>query len=189
MTRSRSAPRMGGNLRQPEAERSLDNKTRAVSFAAHAALVDLFPARQAIYAQQMADLGYVVDGSDTSTAAMVGAAAAQAVLDYRHHDGANQLGDRNGGAPYSDYTGYQPGQKHLGPDQGPRPLAAPMPPPPPTGRHRVHRQGPDVPDPVLGQGHTVRAHQALPSSALPARIRTWGPTASPAASTWMRSTR
>jgi hypothetical protein len=31
------------------------------------------------------------------------------VLDYRHHDGANQLGDEPGGTPgvaYSDYTGY-----------------------------------------------------------------------------------
>jgi hypothetical protein len=40
--------RLGGNLRQPTAERTLDNKNRAVSFAAYAALVDLFPARQSI---------------------------------------------------------------------------------------------------------------------------------------------
>jgi hypothetical protein len=101
---------MGGNLRQPAAERTLDNKDRAVSFAAYATLVDLFPARQGIYRQQMADLGYVVDGSDTSTAAMVGGAAAQAMLDFRHRDGANQLGDESGGTPgvaYSDYTGYR----------------------------------------------------------------------------------
>jgi hypothetical protein len=30
------------------------------------------------------------------------------VLEIRHHDGSNQLGDVNGGAPYSDYTGYTP---------------------------------------------------------------------------------
>jgi hypothetical protein len=30
------------------------------------------------------------------------------VLEFRHHDGSNQLGDLNGGAPYSDYTGYAP---------------------------------------------------------------------------------
>jgi hypothetical protein len=33
------------------------------------------------------------------------------VLDVRHHDGANQLGDEPGGlsgVPYSDYTGYTP---------------------------------------------------------------------------------
>ena len=40
--------------------------------------------------------------SDTSTPASVGSTAAQAVLDYRHADGSNQL---NG---YADTTGYQP---------------------------------------------------------------------------------
>jgi hypothetical protein len=126
--------RLGGNLRQPAAERTLDNKTKAVSFAAYASLVDLFPARQGIYSQQMADLGYAVDGSDTSTAAMVGGAAAQAVLDFRHHDGANQLGDEPGGTPgvaYSDYTGYQPvntWDKINDPDRW-QPLCIPTPPP------------------------------------------------------------
>jgi len=109
--------RMGSNLRQPAVDRTLDNKNRAVSFAAYAALVDLFPAQQSIYAKQMADLGYVTNGSDTSTAAMVGAAAAQAVLDWRHHDGANQLADEPGTPippdgsepkPCSDYTGHKP---------------------------------------------------------------------------------
>jgi hypothetical protein len=109
--------RMGGNLRQPAAERTLENKTKAVSFAAYAALVDLFPASQAIFRDYMerpvtdGGLGYAVNGSDTSTAAMVGGAAAKAVLDFRHRDGANQLGDELGGTPgvaYSDYTGYRP---------------------------------------------------------------------------------
>src|SRR5215218_1947453 len=123
-----------GNQRQPAAERTLANKNKAVSFAAYAALVDLFPARQTIYAGHMVgDLGYVIDGSDTSPAAMVGAAAAQAVLDYRHRDGANQLGDLNGGAPYSDYTGYKPSPKNTwdkvgDPDRW-QPLCIPTPPP------------------------------------------------------------
>jgi Vanadium chloroperoxidase N-terminal domain len=122
------------DLRQPAAERTLDNKTRAVSFAAYAALVDLFPARQGVYAQQMADLGYVIDGSDRSTAAMVGATAAQAVLDFRHRDGANQLGDEPGGSPgvaYSDYTGYVPvntWDQVTDPDRW-QPLCIPTPPP------------------------------------------------------------
>jgi hypothetical protein len=126
--------RMGGNLRQPAAERTLDNKTRAVSFAAYATLVDLFPARQATYVQQMTELGYAVDGSDTSTAAMVGGAAAQAVLDFRHRDGANQLGDEAGGTPgvaYSDYTGYEPvntWDQVKDPDRW-QPLCLPLPPP------------------------------------------------------------
>ena len=124
---TRQRLRASTDLRQPAAERTLDNKTKAVSFAAYAALIDLFPARQARYAQQMNDLGYAVDGSDTSTAAMIGATAAQAVLDFRHHDGANQLGDRNGGRPLLRLHRLPAGQ-HLGPGQGPRPLAAPVPP-------------------------------------------------------------
>jgi hypothetical protein len=130
---TRQRLRINPDLRQPGTERILDNKTKAVSFAAHAALVDRFPAeaQRDAFATQMGDLGYAIDGSDTSTAAMVGAAAAQAVLDYRHHDGANQLGDRNGGAPYSDYTGYQPvntWDQVKDPDRW-QPLCIPTPPP------------------------------------------------------------
>ena len=42
--------------------------------------------------------------------AEVGRRVAQKVLEIRHHDGSNQLGDEPGGsgAAYSDYTGYQP---------------------------------------------------------------------------------
>jgi hypothetical protein len=94
--------RLGAKLRQPEAERTQANKNKAVSFAAYLALVDLFPARQAVFAQQMTDLGYVTDDSDTSSAASVGTIAGQAVLDFRHTDGANQL---NG---YADTSGYIP---------------------------------------------------------------------------------
>jgi hypothetical protein len=94
--------RLGGGLRQPEAERTQANKERAVSFAAYLALVDLFPARAAVFEQRMATLGYATDGSDDSMPAMVGTTAAQEVLDFRHADGSNQL---NG---YADSTGYQP---------------------------------------------------------------------------------
>jgi len=86
--------RLGAGLRQPTGEQTLANKTKAISFAAYAALVDLFPSQQQqdAFAQQMATLGYATDGSDASAAAMVGATAAQAVLDFRHGDGANQAG-------------------------------------------------------------------------------------------------
>jgi hypothetical protein len=53
----------------------------------------------------MALLGYSLD--DHSTAATVGNVAAQGVLDFRHHDGSNQLGDLHAG-PYTDYTNYAP---------------------------------------------------------------------------------
>ncbi|HJW13108.1 MAG TPA: vanadium-dependent haloperoxidase [Thermoanaerobaculia bacterium] len=94
--------------RRPAVERTDANKAQAVSFAAYRALVDLFPATKTVFDALMAQLGY--DASDTSldptTAAGVGNAAAAAVLDVRHRDGSNQLGDLHAGA-YTDYTGYQ----------------------------------------------------------------------------------
>jgi hypothetical protein len=106
--------RLGGALRLPPARRTLANKREAISFAAYRALVDLFPgSRSTAFDPLMADLGY--DPGDRSTsgsdAAGVGNLAGQAVLEFRHHDGANQLGDEPGGLPgvqYSDYTGFQP---------------------------------------------------------------------------------
>jgi hypothetical protein len=101
---------LGASLRRPEAQRTLENKKKAVSFAAYRALVDLFPTQASIANQLMASLGY--DPNDVSmnpdTASGIGNLAATAVLGFRHHDGANQLGDINGGSPYSDYTGYTP---------------------------------------------------------------------------------
>jgi hypothetical protein len=94
--------RLRGSLRRPAAERTLANKNKAISFAAYKALVDLFPARRADFTEQMTAFGYAVDESDTSTPATVGNTAAQAVIDYRHADGSNQL---NG---YADTTGYKP---------------------------------------------------------------------------------
>src|SRR5918994_911548 len=45
-----------GNGRRPAAERTVDNKSKAVSFAAYLALVDLYPARQTIFADKLASL-------------------------------------------------------------------------------------------------------------------------------------
>jgi hypothetical protein len=105
---------LGASLRRPPRERSLANKTAAISFAAYRAAVDLFPGvRASVVDPLMASLGY--DPGDHSTdlgsPAGIGNLAGSAVLDFRHHDGANQLGDEPGGlpgVPYSDYTGYTP---------------------------------------------------------------------------------
>jgi hypothetical protein len=104
--------RLGSSLRRPPRERTLAAVTQAISYAAYRAAVDLFPASIAsVFDPLMLSLGY--DGAhrstDTSTPTGVGNVAAQAVLDLRHRDGANQLGDQPGGipgVPYSDYTGY-----------------------------------------------------------------------------------
>jgi hypothetical protein len=102
--------RLGGSLRRPPIERRGFNRDKAISFAAYRAAMDLMPAGAARYHAVMADHGYDATDATTNTAtpAGVGNVACQAVLDFRHHDGSNQLGDLNGGAPYSDYTGFQP---------------------------------------------------------------------------------
>jgi hypothetical protein len=99
--------RLGGTLRRPMSERTGSNKQKAMSFAAYRALVDLFPTEVAKFDVVMTQLGY--DSTDTSTdvgtPSGVGNVACQAVLNYRHQDGSNQMGDLHPGA-YSDYTNY-----------------------------------------------------------------------------------
>jgi hypothetical protein len=91
------------SLRQPPGEHTDAHKAEAISFAAHAALVDLFPSERPLFDALLSSLGYEAPGP----AGDVGLTACQAVLDVRHVDGSNQLGDLHPGA-YSDYTGYAP---------------------------------------------------------------------------------
>jgi PAP2 superfamily len=103
---------LGSSLRQPNEERNLANKNEAISFAAYRALVDLFPADEAtVFRPLMQQLGYSPDNTsmDAHSPSGVGNLACDAVLQFRHHDGSNQLGDLSGdGVPYADYTGYKP---------------------------------------------------------------------------------
>jgi hypothetical protein len=102
--------RTGSSLRRPSSEYTANYKSMAISYAAHRVLVDLFPSQANNISGFMTALGY--NPSDTSTDPTtpqgIGNTVAKAVLDFRHDDGANQLGDYNGGAPYSDWTGYTP---------------------------------------------------------------------------------
>lgn len=102
--------RLGGTLRRPAAERTAANKDRAISYAAYRTLLDLFPTRRAQLDARMVALGYDPNdaSTDVATATGVGNAAAASCVAMHHGDGANQLGEKNGGAPYSDYTGYTP---------------------------------------------------------------------------------
>ena len=105
--------RLGAALRRPHREHTRVNKEIAISFAAYRAAVDLFPGdRLTVFDPLMRSLGH--DPNNTSTDATtpvgVGNLAARAVLEFRHRDGANQLGDEAGGiagVPYSDYSGYK----------------------------------------------------------------------------------
>ncbi|HEV7534094.1 MAG TPA: vanadium-dependent haloperoxidase, partial [Acidimicrobiia bacterium] len=103
--------RLGGTLRRPADERTPEARDEAISRAARLALADLFPARAARFDAVLAAQGYDRAGpAAAGTPAGVALRACRAVLDFRHHDGANQLGDEPGsaGGPYSDYTGYRP---------------------------------------------------------------------------------
>ncbi len=95
---------LGGTLRRPTSERSLENKQKAVSFAAYRMLVNLFPAQLTRFNDQMAALGY--DPTDTalsdSTPAGIGNTVAAAIIAFRASDGSNQGGN------YADTTGYVP---------------------------------------------------------------------------------
>ncbi|GAA2104800.1 vanadium-dependent haloperoxidase [Kitasatospora saccharophila] len=96
--------RFGGALRRPRAERTLANKNEAISYAAHAALTDLYPEQAPAADSMLRSLGYDparTGGSPTGPAA-IGLRTARAVLAFRHQDGANQLN------AYADTTGYQP---------------------------------------------------------------------------------
>lgn len=101
--------RMGASLRRPTAEHTQANKEAAMSYSAYRVLLDLYPAQRAVLDAQMRALGQNAadDTKDTTKPSGIGNTTAAALLDYRHRDGSNQLGDLNAGA-YSDYTGYQP---------------------------------------------------------------------------------
>ena len=98
-----------GFLRRPAAERTQANQEQAIAYAAYRALVDLFPARKADFDARMSALGFdsADQSTDLSTPTGLGNFLANAVLQQRHFDGSNQLGDLRMPA-YSDYTGYAP---------------------------------------------------------------------------------
>ena len=98
--------------RRPDDEHSLRNKEIAISYAAYRTMAEYYHADTALFAQFMKDQG--LDPNDTSTDAStavgIGNLAAQAVINARKKDGANQYGEEHGsdGKSYFDYTGYQP---------------------------------------------------------------------------------
>ena len=100
--------------RRPARERRPANQQEAISYAAYRAAVDVLPGgRETIFDPLMQSLGHdpAQARAGGQSPAAVGDAACGAVLEARHRDGANQLGDEPGGRPgvaYSDYTGYQP---------------------------------------------------------------------------------
>jgi hypothetical protein len=81
---------LGTPVRQPMTQRTLDNKNKAISFAAYRVLADLFPGRADDFKLQMDELSFT-DLNDTSTAATIGNDAAALVIAERRNDGSNQI--------------------------------------------------------------------------------------------------
>src|SRR6266850_722989 len=107
-------------LLRPVGERTVANKQRAVSYAAYRALVDLLPLdTNSVYKPLMRKLGYDPDDNamDIETPTGIGNVACAAVLEFRHHDKSNQLGDMNPAegsgmvvntsSLYADWSGYR----------------------------------------------------------------------------------
>jgi hypothetical protein len=104
--------RLGGKLRRPAAERTLPNKEKAIAYGVYRTLLFLFAEDEKYITEQMRKKGYDPNdkSTDVTTPQGIGNVAAAALIAYRRHDGANQLGDEVGsnGVPYSDYTFYSP---------------------------------------------------------------------------------
>jgi len=101
---------LAGALRRPASERTEANKEKAISYAAYRALADVLPVdTNSVYRPLMRQLGYDPDdtSTDIETPEGIGNVACAAVLEFRHHDKSNQLGDLADG-PYSDWSGYRP---------------------------------------------------------------------------------
>ena len=87
---------LGSALRRPAYERTLANKEQAISYAAYRALVDVLPVdTNSVYIPLMKQLGYDPNdnSTDIETPTGIGNVACAAVLEFRHHDKSNQLGD------------------------------------------------------------------------------------------------
>ncbi|MCC7478977.1 vanadium-dependent haloperoxidase [bacterium] len=103
---------LGGKLRRPASERTEANKAEAISYAAHHAMLYVFPQPelQELIHAELREMGFdpANESTDTSTPAGVGNVAAEAVVAAYRNDGSNQAGDVQGsnGKPYSDWTGY-----------------------------------------------------------------------------------
>ena len=101
--------RFAGLLRRPQGEATAAAKIEAISYAAYAALKDLFPSQATPLDGLMQQLGFdpAATGGGLATPRGIGLAAAAAVLSFRHGDGSNQKAELSGTA-YGDYTGYVP---------------------------------------------------------------------------------
>ena len=101
---------LGGALRRPSAGRTSANKERATSYAAYRTLSDVLPNdAESVYKPLMKELGYDPEdnSTDIETPTGISNVTGAAMLEFRHHEKANQLGDLAPGG-HSDWSEYAP---------------------------------------------------------------------------------
>ena len=95
----------------PAYKQTLENKEKAISYAAYHTLREYYPYDSLQFKKFMVYLGYDPNDHslDPTTPAGIGKLAAQATIKARYNDGSNQYGEEDGfSKPYSDYTRYKP---------------------------------------------------------------------------------
>lgn len=101
-----------GVKRTSEAERTLENKEKAISYAAFRAMSEYFYTDTLLFIDFMKKLGYdpSITSTNPSTPEGIGNLAAKMVIEARKGDGANQYAEEEGskGVKYFDYTNYKP---------------------------------------------------------------------------------
>lgn len=88
-----------------------ENVATSISYAAYRSLVDQFSAAKSLFDEKMTQLGLNIGQTSNNSAIAwgVGNKASKNVLNYRHTDGANQVGG------YGDTTGYIPANNPIKP--------------------------------------------------------------------------
>ncbi len=98
--------------RRPFEEMTIENKEKAISYAAYGALCEYYYSDSVYFQGIMTDLGYDFKDAttDPTNPAGVGNLVAKAVIEARRNDGSNQYATHEGsnGVQYFDYTGYVP---------------------------------------------------------------------------------
>lgn len=101
-----------GVERRPANERTLENKEKAISYAALRAMNEYYFTDSTMFKEFMKELGFdpMNQSMDPTSPEGIGNLAAKAVIEARKGDGSNQYGEEEGskGMAYYDYTGYEP---------------------------------------------------------------------------------
>jgi len=97
---------------RPAREHTLKNKEIAISYAAFRTMSEYYYSDKVLFSDFMNELGYDPenDSRDPTTPEGIGNLAAEAVIEARKGDGANQYAEESGsnGVPYFNYVNYEP---------------------------------------------------------------------------------